>query len=129
MAVSEMLRDVRTLILCVLLLPHWSQTSPIPALDEPFSGGLSGALDVSLQDQDDNVDIQALLGQFLYMLNLTEREPKLRPRAAHLEPPEYMLELYNLYAKDHSTRPAANIARSFKNEGTLSDVCFNNCCL
>lgn len=75
-------------------------------------------------DQDDNVDVQALLGQFLYMLNLTEQQPKLRPRAARIEPPEYMLELYNHYSQDHSTRPVANIARSFKNEGTHYNVCF-----
>ncbi|XP_026799715.1 bone morphogenetic protein 10-like [Pangasianodon hypophthalmus] len=117
MAVSEMsmLRYVRTLILYILLLPCWGQTSPIPSLEEPFSGGL-GAVDASLLDQDDNVDVQALLGQFLYMLNLTEQDPKPRPQAARTEPPEYMLELYNHYAKDRSNRPAANIARSFKNE-------------
>lgn len=128
MAVSEMLRYVRTLILCVLLPPHWGQTSPIPSLEEPISGGL-GAVDVSLLAQDDNVDVQTLLGQFHYMLNLTERQPKPRPRAAHVEPPEYMLELYNHYTKDHSSRPAANMARSFKNEGTLSEVCFINFCI
>ncbi|XP_026995120.2 bone morphogenetic protein 10-like [Tachysurus fulvidraco] len=117
MAVLEMfmLRYARTLILFILLLHRWGQLSPIPPLEEPFSGGL-GAADTSLLDQDDNVDVQAVLGQFLYMLNLTEREAKPRPRAAHTEPPEYMLELYNHYAKDHNTRPAANIARSFKNE-------------
>lgn len=77
-------------------------------------------MDASFLDQHDNVDVQALLGQFLHMVNLTEQEAKPRPRAAHVEPPEYMLELYNRYAKDRSTRPAANIARSFKNEGTLT---------
>lgn len=128
MAVSEMalLRHVRTLILCILLLPRWSQTSPIPSLEEPFSGGL-GALDPSLLDQNDNLDIQGTLGQFLHTLNLTEQEPKPRPLASRVDPPEYMLELYNHYAKDRSTRPAANIARSFKNEGTLNKVCFFIC--
>ncbi|XP_053501816.1 bone morphogenetic protein 10-like [Ictalurus furcatus] len=119
MAVSEMsmlgTRYVRSLILCILLLPRCGQTSPIPSLDEPFSGGL-GAVDASTLDQDDNVDVQALLGQFLNVLNLTAHEPKPRPRAARIEPPEYMLEMYNHYTKDRSTRPAANIARSFKNE-------------
>lgn len=86
-------------------------------------------MDASLLDQDDNVDVQELLSQFLYVLNLTEQEPKLKPRAARIEPPEYMLELYNHYAKDRSTRPAANIARSFKNEGTLNNVSFFISCM
>ncbi|KAI5099679.1 bone morphogenetic protein 10 precursor [Silurus meridionalis] len=111
----SMLYYVRTLILCILLLPHWGQASPIPSLEEPFSEGL-GQVDTSFLDQDDNMDFQGLLGQFLYMFNLTAQELKPRPRTSRNEPPEYMLELYNHYAKDRSTRPAANIARSFKNE-------------
>ncbi|XP_072515192.1 bone morphogenetic protein 10-like [Salminus brasiliensis] len=103
----------RTIILCILLLLRWGQASPIPSLEEPWS---LGPADLSLLDQDDNVDAQALLGQFLYMLNLTEQGPAPRPRAARVEPPEYMLELYNHYANDRSTMPEANIARSFKNE-------------
>ncbi|CAL8347746.1 unnamed protein product [Lota lota] len=31
-------------------------------------------------------------------------------------PPEYMMELYNRFANDHSAMPTANIIRSFKNE-------------
>ncbi|KAI4878357.1 hypothetical protein NFI96_013999 [Prochilodus magdalenae] len=116
MAVTEV-AYVQTIILCISLPLRWGQASPIPALEEPWSfSGAVGAVDPSLLDQDDNVDVQALLGQFLYMLNLTERGPAPRPRAAHVEPPEYMLELYNHYANDRSTMPAANIARSFKNE-------------
>lgn len=80
-------------------------------------------VDASMLDQHDN-DVQALLGQFLYMLNLTEQESKARPQAGRTDPPEYMLELYNHYAMDRSTRPAANIARSFKNEGTLYNIPF-----
>ncbi|KAI5624455.1 bone morphogenetic protein 10 precursor [Silurus asotus] len=106
---------VRTLILCILLLPHWGQANPIPSLEKPFSEGL-GQVDTSFLDQDDNMDFQGLLGQFLYMFNLTAQELNPRPRTSRNEPPEYMLELYNHYAKDRSTRPAANIARSFKNE-------------
>ncbi|XP_059921228.1 bone morphogenetic protein 10 [Gadus macrocephalus] len=33
-----------------------------------------------------------------------------------VEPPEYMMELYNRFANDHSAMPTANIIRSFKNE-------------
>ncbi|XP_007250299.3 bone morphogenetic protein 10 [Astyanax mexicanus] len=106
-----------TIILCISLLLRWGQTSPIPSLEEPRSvSGASRQVDLSLLGQDDNVDAQVLLGQFLYMLNLTEQGAAPRPRAARVEPPEYMLELYNQYAKDRSTMPEANIARSFKNE-------------
>lgn len=130
MAVSDgfMLGYVRVLILCTLLLPHWVQMSPIPSLEEQYSGGL-GAVDASLLDQNDKVDVQELLGQFLYMLNLTEQEPKPRPQTARTEPPEYMLELYNQYTRDRSSRPAANIARSFKNEGTPNYIYFFSSCM
>ncbi|KAK1800795.1 hypothetical protein P4O66_005976 [Electrophorus voltai] len=119
MAVIElsMLGYVRTIILCVLLHPHRGQASPIPSLDEPLSvSEVFGAVDPSMLEQEDNGDVQALLGHFLYMLNLTDQGPQARPRTAHVEPPEYMLELYNQYVNDRTTVPAANIARSFKNE-------------
>ncbi|TSM28173.1 Bone morphogenetic protein 10 [Bagarius yarrelli] len=111
----SMFHYVRTLILFILLLPRWSQPSPIPSLEKPFSEG-PRVTDASWRGHEDNVDLGALLGQFLYMLNLTEQEPKPRARAGRVEPPEYMLELYAHYSSDRSTRPAANIARSFRNE-------------
>ncbi|KAI3361789.1 hypothetical protein L3Q82_002130 [Scortum barcoo] len=49
-------------------------------------------------------------------MNLTELRPQPRPPAARKEPPEYMLELYNRFANDHTAVPSANIVRSFKNE-------------
>ncbi|XP_062870273.1 bone morphogenetic protein 10-like [Trichomycterus rosablanca] len=114
----SMIGFVQTLILCILL-PCWGQASPISSLREPrsFSGEL-GMADQSMLDQDDKVDVQTLLNQFLSMLNLTEQEPQSRSQADHIETPEYMLELYNHYVNDRRTRPDANIARSFKNEDT-----------
>lgn len=89
----------RVLSLCVLLL-SWGHCSPIPPPEER-----------------DNVDMQEVLGQFLHMLNLTDQGPRTRPRSSRTEPPEYMLELYNQFTNDRSASPAANIVRSFRNEG------------
>ncbi|XP_074546949.1 bone morphogenetic protein 10 [Halichoeres trimaculatus] len=62
------------------------------------------------------LEAQDFLSQFLSTLNLTElRSPPGHP-AAHKEPPEYMLELYNRFANDRTAVPSANIVRSFKNE-------------
>nr|XP_020474241.1 bone morphogenetic protein 10-like [Monopterus albus] len=62
------------------------------------------------------LDAQDFLSQFLSTLNLTELRPQPRPLAALMEPPEYMLELYNRFANDRTAVPSANIVRSFKNE-------------
>ncbi|XP_076876706.1 bone morphogenetic protein 10 [Brachyhypopomus gauderio] len=122
MAVVELstLGYVRTIILCILLQPRRGQASPIPSLQESSSFSRAvGAMDLSTLKQEDHRDVQALLGHFLYMLNLTDQGLQTRPRT-HAEPPEYMLELYNQYgnqyANDRTNMPAANIARSFKNE-------------
>ncbi len=63
-------------------------------------------------------DAQDFLSHFLSTMNLTELRPQSRALAARKEPPEYMLELYNRFAHDHTAVPSANIVRSFKNEGT-----------
>ncbi|KAM9338116.1 bone morphogenetic protein 10-like [Symphorus nematophorus] len=62
------------------------------------------------------LDAQDFLSHFLSTMNLTELRPQPRPLAARKEPPEYMLELYNRFAHDHTAVPSANIVRSFKNE-------------
>lgn len=98
--------SVLSLSLCVLLL-SWGHCSPIPPPEER-----------------DNVDMQEVLGQFLHMLNLTDQGPRSRPRSSRTEAPEYMLELYNRFANDRSTSPAANIVRSFRNEGIQVHVSF-----
>ncbi len=106
--------------------PFCAQSSPIgsperlrtaPGLDD----GHGGILDPSLLEQDSEVDMQSLLetlkGQFLRTFNLTRPGHPVQPGATRVEPPEYMLELYNRFANDRTAMPSANIVRSFKNEG------------
>ncbi|XP_030625866.1 bone morphogenetic protein 10 [Chanos chanos] len=113
------LRFIYTLSLCGLLLPCWGQSSPITS---PREGrkvpGEGNAVDPSGLEQYEDMDMHEFLGQFFYMFNLTEPGPRPRPPATRLEPPEYMLELYNRFANDRSAEPSANIVRSFKNEGS-----------
>ncbi len=61
--------------------------------------------------------LETLKGQFLRTFNLTRPGHPLQPGATRVEPPEYMLELYNRFANDRTAMPSANIVRSFKNEG------------
>jgi len=106
--------------------PFSAQSNPIgsperlriaPGLDD----GHGGVLDPSLLEQDSEVDMQSLLetlkGQFLHTFNLTRPGSHVLPGATRVEPPEYMLELYNRFANDRTAMPSANIVRSFKNEG------------
>lgn len=81
-----------------------------------------------LEQQDDNVSTQSLLKslkeQFLRTFNLSGQGPApLSTLSAREEPPEYMMELYNRFANDHTATPTANIIRSFKNEGRRS-MCY-----
>uniref|UniRef100_A0A8C1MLA1 Bone morphogenetic protein 10 n=1 Tax=Cyprinus carpio TaxID=7962 RepID=A0A8C1MLA1_CYPCA len=118
-----------TSVLLAFFLLSWgsfcAQSSPIgsperlhtaPGLDD----GHGGVLDPSLLEQDSEVDMQSLLetlkGQFLRTFNLTRPGPPVQPGTTRVEPPEYMLELYNRFASDRTAMPSANIVRSFKNE-------------
>ncbi|KAF5899038.1 bone morphogenetic protein 10-like, partial [Clarias magur] len=87
-----------------------------PGLDD----GRGGVVDPSLIEQNGEVDMQNLLetlrGQFLRTFNLTGHGPPMQPGAPRVQPPEYMLELYNRFANDRTSMPSANIVRSFKNE-------------
>lgn len=79
-------------------------------------------MDPSLLEQDYNMSVQSLLEtlkeQFLRTFNLSGLGPlPLPPGSSREEPPEYMMELYNRFANDHTAMPNANIIRSFKNEG------------
>lgn len=86
-----------------------------PGLDD----GNGGVLDPSLLEQDSEVDMQSVLetlkGQFLRTFNLSGIP--VQTGTTRVEPPEYMLELYNRFANDRTSMPSANIVRSFKNEG------------
>lgn len=78
-------------------------------------------MDLSLLEQDGNLDMQSLLEslkeQFMRTFNMSGLGPPLLPGSTREEPPEYMMELYNRFANDHTAMPSANIIRSFKNEG------------
>ncbi|XP_030647464.1 bone morphogenetic protein 10 [Chanos chanos] len=102
------------------------QCNPIPSPERHrpapvFDDGHGGVVDPSLlEQQDDEVDVKNLLetfrSQFLRTFNLSGLGPQLQPGAARVEPPEYMMELYNRFANDRTAMPTANIVRSFKNE-------------
>ncbi|XP_074064051.1 bone morphogenetic protein 10 [Macrotis lagotis] len=80
----------------------------MPLLDDVFS-------------EQDGFDFTTLLqsvkNEFLKTLNLSEIPLS---NSAKVDPPEYMLELYNRFATDRTSMPSANIIRSFKNEDLLS---------
>lgn len=107
---------IHSLNVLLLLLTDLSSSSPIRSPENHHRASVS-------RDVRDNplLDAQDFLSQFLSTLNLTELRPQPRPLAARKEPPEYMLELYNRFAKDRTAVPSANIVRSFKNEGTNLD--------
>uniref|UniRef100_A0A7N8WWF3 Bone morphogenetic protein 10 n=1 Tax=Mastacembelus armatus TaxID=205130 RepID=A0A7N8WWF3_9TELE len=107
--------------------PLWGESSPISNTHQrhrPAPGlgdGHGGVVDPSLLEQDSNMDMQSLLEnlkeQFLRTFNLSGLgPPSLSPGSAREEPPEYMMELYNRFANDHTSMPTANIIRSFRNE-------------
>lgn len=119
------------LLFSILLLqgPLYGESNPISSTHQrhrPSPGlgdGHGGVVDLSLLEQDGNVDMQSLLEslkeQFLRTFNLSGLGPQLPPGSTREEPPEYMMELYNRFANDHTAMPTANIIRSFKNEGIV----------
>ncbi|KAM5171063.1 bone morphogenetic protein 10 [Mantella aurantiaca] len=92
------------LVQCVTPSPIMGLEDDLPFYDEVFS-------------EQDGADLNSLLetmkDDFLKTLNLSGI-PVQAP--VKVEPPEYMLELYNKFAMDRTTMPSANIVRSFKNE-------------
>lgn len=116
------------LLFSMLLLqqPLCGRSSPILSSDQrhqPAPGmGDGGLVDASVLERDDKTNMQTLLEslkeQFLQTFNISGLgPPPLPPGLTREEPPEYMMELYNRFASDHSAMPTANIIRSFKNEG------------
>ncbi|CDQ75316.1 unnamed protein product [Oncorhynchus mykiss] len=108
--------------LLLLMWPLSGQGSPIslaPERHRPAPGlgdGHGGVIDPSLLEQDRDVDMQSLL-ESLRTFNLSGLGPPAQaPGSVRVEPPEYMMELYNRFANDHTAMPTANIIRSFKNE-------------
>ncbi|KAM5252435.1 bone morphogenetic protein 10 [Hipposideros larvatus] len=108
--------------LCALLclVAHSVSGSPIMSLEHsPLEEDMSLFDDVF--SEQDGVDFDTLLqsmkSEFLKTLNLSDIPMQ---DSAKVDPPEYMLELYNKFATDRTSMPSANIIRSFKNEDLFS---------
>lgn len=122
------------LLLCSILIgPLCGESSPISNTHQrlrPAPGlgdGHGGVVDPSLLEQDSNTNMQNLLEsmkeQLLRTFNVSGSGPAAQPHQSTREdPPEYMMELYNRFANDHSSMPAASIIRSFKNEGKAAPL-------
>ncbi|KAB0363418.1 bone morphogenetic protein 10 [Muntiacus reevesi] len=108
--------------LCTLscLLVHSVSGNPIMSLEQsPLEEDMPLFDDVfSEQDGVDfNTLLQSMKNEFLKTLNLSDIPTQ---DSAKVDPPEYMLELYNKFATDRTSMPSANIIRSFKNEDLFS---------
>ncbi|XP_069442416.1 bone morphogenetic protein 10 [Ovis canadensis] len=108
--------------LCILscLLLHAVSGNPIMSLEQsPLEEDMPLFDDVfSEQDGVDfNTLLQSMKNEFLKTLNLSDIPMQ---DSAKVDPPEYMLELYNKFATDRTSMPSANIIRSFKNEDLFS---------
>ncbi|KAF6320876.1 bone morphogenetic protein 10 [Rhinolophus ferrumequinum] len=108
--------------LCALLclVAHSVSGSPIMSLEQsPLEEDMPLFDDVF--SEQDGVDFDTLLqsmkDEFLKTLNLSDIPMQ---DSAKVDPPEYMLELYNKFATDRTSMPSANIIRSFKNEDLFS---------
>ncbi|XP_069774097.1 bone morphogenetic protein 10 [Narcine bancroftii] len=103
---------------CLCVLPPRASPSPIDNRADATPDESRYVLDDGFQEED-SVDFNTLLanmkGEFLKSLNLSG-SPQLG--AAKVDPPEYMVELYNRFANDRTSMPSSNIVRSFKNEDT-----------
>ncbi|XP_005285253.1 bone morphogenetic protein 10 [Chrysemys picta bellii] len=102
------------------LLVHLAACSPIMSLEQSSLEEDVPFFDELLSEQD-GVDFSTLLqnmkNEFLKTLNLSDIPLH---ETAKVEPPEYMLELYNRFATDRTSMPSANIVRSFQNEDLTS---------
>ncbi|ELK14641.1 bone morphogenetic protein 10 [Pteropus alecto] len=108
--------------LCALLclVAHSVTGNPIMSLDQsPLEEDMPLFDDVF--SEQDGVDFDTLLqsmkNEFLKTLNLSDIPMQ---DSVKVDPPEYMLELYNKFATDRTSMPSANIIRSFKNEDLFS---------
>ncbi|KAF0879617.1 bone morphogenetic protein 10 [Crocuta crocuta] len=104
----------------ICLAVHSVSGSPIMSLERsPLEEDMPLFDDVfSEQDGVDfNTLLQSMKNEFLKTLNLSDIPSQ---DSAKVDPPEYMLELYNKFATDRTSMPSANIIRSFKNEDLFS---------
>ncbi|XP_051010538.1 bone morphogenetic protein 10 [Acomys russatus] len=108
------------------LAAPWASGSPIMGLEQsPLEEDMPFFDDLFAEQDgiDFNTLLQSMKDEFLKTLNLSDIPPQ---DAGKVDPPEYMLELYNKFATDRTSMPSANIIRSFKNEDLFSQpVSFN----
>lgn len=108
--------------LCALLClaAHSVSGSPIMSLEQSPLEEDTPLFDDAFSEQD-GVDLDTLLqsmkNEFLKTLNLSDIPTQ---DSTKVDPPEYMLELYNKFATDRTSMPSASIIRSFKNEDLFS---------
>ncbi|XP_006147802.1 growth/differentiation factor 2 [Tupaia chinensis] len=95
-------------------LQSWGRTSAAAnargSLGESRGEPREGPFDLKMFLENMKVD-------FLRSLNLSGVPSQDKTR---VEPPQYMLDLYNRYTTDRAAAPASNIARSFSVEGAVS---------
>ncbi|KAL1789914.1 bone morphogenetic protein 10 [Sigmodon hispidus] len=102
------------------LVAHSVSGSPIMGLEQsPLEEDMPFFDDIFTEQDglDFNTLLQSMKDEFLKTLNLTDIPVQ---DTARVDPPEYMLELYNKFATDRTSMPSANIIRSFKNEDLFS---------
>ncbi|XP_040849965.1 bone morphogenetic protein 10 [Ochotona curzoniae] len=102
------------------LLAHSASGSPIMGLEQSALEEDMPLFDDVFSEQDGvdfNTLLQSMKDEFLKTLNLSDIPTQ---DSAKVDPPEYMLELYNKFATDRTSMPSANIIRSFKNEDMFS---------
>ncbi|KAM7335164.1 hypothetical protein ACRRTK_005641 [Alexandromys fortis] len=102
------------------LVAHSVSGSPIMGLEQsPLEEDMPFFDDVFTEQDgiDFNTLLQSMKDEFLKTLNLSDIPLQ---DTAKVDPPEYMLELYNKFATDRTSMPSANIIRSFQNEGLFS---------
>lgn len=93
-------------------LQDWVQ--PSPGENARSSLGLSGGGDEGVFDL--KMFLENMKVDFLRSLNLSGIPSQDKTR---VEPPQYMIDLYNRYTTDKSSTPASNIVRSFSVEGRV----------
>jgi hypothetical protein len=102
------------------LVAHSASGSPIMGLEQsPLEEDMPFFDDIFTEQDgiDFNTLLQSMKNEFLKTLNLSDIPVQ---DTGRVDPPEYMLELYNKFATDRTSMPSANIIRSFKNEGRLA---------
>lgn len=102
------------------LVARSASGSPITGLEQsPLEEDMPFFDDIFTEQDgiDFNTLLQSMKDEFLKTLNLSDIPLQ---DTGKVDPPEYMLELYNKFATDRTSMPSANIIRSFKNEGLFS---------